>query len=358
MTATPCPGMLAPPARVSVPRPCAGALYTSTRETFETHRPTPKALSPQHTGRKPSGATRAFLFRCPAGGLPAAGWGHWPLRGCRTRPRGLSGPGPHNPALSLRPLPSPASILSRVRGSWPRAAPLGQQAPPAQGLGRLGHAWLGPWALGSRRPILAMSASAVRVTVWPTGPDLRGGPLRLPSADTSCLHMQQGAAPQNQAARGSPTQRRRGPSPPPRSQVGATLSPATRALQDTPLYGQGARGVRPLGYGVPGPQWAVLDSAARTRGTELLLRPRGGHQGPGLWPSGCRGKSTQGHGQAAEASPPTVPHYAHSSRECRVPLPRSSRPWGHRPAPGSGSTSTATQVDTTLATSSLWAQAA
>lgn len=47
----------------------------------------------------------------------------------------LSGPSPHNPALSLRPLPSPASILSRVRGSRPRAAPLGQRHPWRKGSG-------------------------------------------------------------------------------------------------------------------------------------------------------------------------------------------------------------------------------
>ena len=53
----------------------------------------------------------------------------------------LAGPGLHNPCFVPRPPPSPASILSRVRGSRP-AAPLGQ------GLRQLGRAWSGPGTSG------------------------------------------------------------------------------------------------------------------------------------------------------------------------------------------------------------------
>lgn len=160
MAATVCPHRSATPARGSIPRTCTSALYTLTCETLEIP---PKALSPQHTGRKPrpslqgpneqagrkpAGGTRAFLWSGSAGGLPAAGWGHWPLRGCRTRPGQALRAQPTQsrfvPAVSAQP------SLHLVQS--PRQPAQGSPARPAGTPGRRAAAasfpWPGPWALG------------------------------------------------------------------------------------------------------------------------------------------------------------------------------------------------------------------
>lgn len=150
MAATVCPHRSAPPARGSIPRTCTSALYTLTCETLEIP---PKALSPQHTGRKPrpslqgpneqagrkpAGGTRAFLWSGSAGGLPAAGWGHWPLRGCRTRPGQALRAQPTQsrfvPAASAQPsLHLVQSPRQPAQGSPARPAGTpGRRAPAAQ----------------------------------------------------------------------------------------------------------------------------------------------------------------------------------------------------------------------------------
>lgn len=128
------------PSRGACPQgPCRGP-YASTCMTLAMH---PKVLSPVHgeeteaqpwpprlpgmkrtlreetRGRK--GPSLEPLRR--SGGLPAAGSEHWPLRGCKQGQGRLAGPSPHSPCFVPTAPARPASILSRVRGSWPAGTP-------------------------------------------------------------------------------------------------------------------------------------------------------------------------------------------------------------------------------------------
>lgn len=94
-----------------------------------------KVASPQHTERKPRdrapggqagrgpAGSKGPSREPPRGGAPVPAGDTGPSEAAEQGPGHLSGPSPHNAALSLRPLPSPASILSRVPGSRPRAVP-------------------------------------------------------------------------------------------------------------------------------------------------------------------------------------------------------------------------------------------
>ena len=136
-------------------------------------------------GQKPSGREEnpeeEGRFLGPWGAPSCPALKHWPLRGCRTRPGPPLRAQPGQSLLCPRGLrPSPASALSRVRGSWPGsptrwpaalpgAAPQaghGQLQQPQPGPGRWAHR--GPlWAHHPARADLAASAGLWGPRGWP-----------------------------------------------------------------------------------------------------------------------------------------------------------------------------------------------